>query len=386
MNLCIVAHFAYGAFTGGTTGHVGGVERQTSLMAKWFAARGHQVSLLTWDEGQPQVQFMHGVHVIKMCRQSDGVPGFRFFHPRWTSLNKALTKADAQIYYQNCGEYVTGQVALWCKRNNRLFIYSTSSNTDCDSALPEMRTIRERVFYKYGLRHADTIIVQTNKQRLMLNNGFSLESTVLPMPCPEPNDIKFRAPILPTMNEPFHVGWAARISREKRLELLVEVARALPEVIFEVGGEATSEEGNAYAQPILAAAASLPNIILHGRIVRENMPAFYRRLHLFCCTAAYEGFPNTFLEAWSHGLPIVSSFDPDDLIAKQELGKTATDVASIIDGIRYFLKRPEAWRTVSARARNYYLQYHTVDKVMVRFEQVLLETLEKQHKHSGSEI
>lgn len=36
-HICLVAHFAYGALAGGEHGHIGGVERQTSLMAKWLA-------------------------------------------------------------------------------------------------------------------------------------------------------------------------------------------------------------------------------------------------------------------------------------------------------------------------------------------------------------
>ncbi len=36
LDLCFVSHFAYDAMTGGSTGHIGGVERQTSLMARWL--------------------------------------------------------------------------------------------------------------------------------------------------------------------------------------------------------------------------------------------------------------------------------------------------------------------------------------------------------------
>jgi glycosyltransferase involved in cell wall biosynthesis len=248
---------------------------------------------------------------------------------------------------------------------------------DCDSSLPQMHTVRERVLYRYGLRHADAIITQTKKQQQMLLNGFNLESLPLPMPCPWPDIKNYQPPVFPD-NKHLHIGWAARISREKRLELLAEVARALPEVVFEIGGAATGEGDNGYASPVLAAVASLPNVILHGRIAREDMPGFYRRIHLFCCTSAYEGFPNTFLEAWSHGLPIVSTFDPDGLIAEHELGKAATDVASLVDGIRYFMEKPEVWRAASARAREYYVQNHTVDEVMARFEQVFMETLKRR--------
>lgn len=377
MKLCIVAHFAYGAFVGGASGHVGGVERQTSLMAKWFAARGHQVSLLTWDEGQPTDCVIDGVRVIKMCTQSDGVPGLRFFYPRWTSLNKALAQADAEIYYQNCGEYITGQVALWCRRKKRLFAYSSANDTDCDPVLPTLLTVREKLLYKFGLHHADALIVQTKKQQEMLRNGFNLDSMVLPMPCPGPDCLIYQRPVY-SAQKPLRVGWAARISKEKRLELLVEVARALPDVIFEVGGTSTGKEGGDYAQPILAAAALLPNIILHGRIARDDMPAFYRNLDLFCSTSAYEGFPNTFLEAWSHGLPIVSTFDPDNLIADRELGKAATDVTSLVDGVRYFVNKPGEWKTVSTRVREHYLQNYAVDEAMVRFADVFIDTIKSR--------
>lgn len=383
MNLCIVSHFAYGAISGGAIGHVGGVERQTSLMAKWFAARGHKVSLVTWDEGQPENCIIEGVHVIKMCRPSVGLPGVRFFYPRWTSLNKALKKADAEIYYQNCGEYITGQVALWCRRNKRLFAYSSANDTDCTPELPAMHTIREKILYKYGLRHADTIITQTKTQQQMLKNGFNLSSTVLPMPCPGPDTYKYQQPVF-TKSKPLRIGWAARISQEKRLELFVDAAKRLPEVLFEIGGATTDEADNDYASPILTAAASLPNVILHGRIARENMPDFYRKLDLFCCTSAYEGFPNTFLEAWSHGLPIISTFDPDNLISERELGAVVTDADSLVEGIHYFMKKTEELKLASARTREYYLQNHTVDEVMKKFEQQLMETLTKRYQLTGA--
>lgn len=378
MNLCIVSHYGYGALTGGANGHVGGVERQTSLMAKWFAARGHRVSFLTWDEGQPADCIVDGVRVIKMCRRSKGVRGVRFFYPRWTSLNKALEKADAEIYYQNCGEYVTGQVALWCRRNKRLFAYSTANDTDCTPELPAMHTIREKILYKYGLRHADEIITQTKKQQQMLINGFNLSSTVLPMPCPGPDTIH-EQPIF-TKSNPLRIGWAARISKEKRLELLVDVARKLPEVVFEIGGATTGEADDDYASPILATAAALPNVVLHGRIAREDMPNFYRKINLFCCTSAYEGFPNTFLEAWSHGLPIISTFDPDYLLSEHEIGKVAIDVDSLVEGVRYFIKNPEELKLASMRARLYYQQNHRVDEVMARFLQLFEEALKKTNE------
>ena len=48
MKICFVAHNAYPALANVRLDHVGGVERQQAMMANWLAARGHDVSMITW--------------------------------------------------------------------------------------------------------------------------------------------------------------------------------------------------------------------------------------------------------------------------------------------------------------------------------------------------
>ena len=71
--ICFVSHFAYGALAREAYGHIGGVQRQTSLMAKWFAEHGYKVSILTWDEGQQNGVEIDKVQVFKMCRKNSGI-------------------------------------------------------------------------------------------------------------------------------------------------------------------------------------------------------------------------------------------------------------------------------------------------------------------------
>jgi hypothetical protein len=108
---------------------------------EWLVDRGHKVSLLTWVEGSAEDEVIDGVNIIKICRQDSGLPGIRFFYPRWTGLISAMKRANADVYYQNCGEYITGQVAMWCKANNKKFIYSLAN--DADPTFPIMYTLRE---------------------------------------------------------------------------------------------------------------------------------------------------------------------------------------------------------------------------------------------------
>lgn len=366
INICFVAHNAYGALASLDTGHIGGIERQQSLMAHWLADQGHDVSMVTWDEGQGDCT-VGKVKVFALGHREDGLPGLRFFHPRWTGLARAMKRADADIYYYNCGDLGLGQIVLWTNLHNKKTVYSVASNPDCDPQLPTLKPWRERILYRYGLLHADLVVAQTLHQQEMLRNGFQLRAEVISMPstgfsCSEP---------INSLNSHPRILWVGRFSQEKRLEWLLDVAESLPHYTFDVVGAANV--GTDYAKTLLQRAKEIPNVVLHGRLVHHELGNLYRRARLLCCTSVFEGFPNTFLEAWSIGLPIVSTFDPDQVIAGKGLGKTACTVDEIRAGIVAFITNQNLWQDTSSAARSYFNTRHTLDAVMPRFVQLFQE-------------
>jgi len=356
------------------------VERQTSLMAKWLAARGHRVRLITWDEGQKDGEVIDGVHVFKLCRQDAGVPGVRFFWPRWSSLNAAMKRANADVYYQNCAEYVTGQVAMWCRRHGRKFVYSVASDPDCDRTLPKMHSLREKFLYRYGVKEADRIIVQTRRQRDMLRDNFARDSVVLPMPCPGPSDAASTDQVH-EHNGVHRVLWIGRVYHVKRPDLLLDVATLCPELHFDVVGQMADTE---YTRKVCERARTLKNVTVHGPASRDRVADFYRRAKLLCCTSDFEGFPNTFLEAWSYGVPVVSTVDPDGLIAGKSLGAVGTDVPQLAAGIRELLTSAQQWQRASQTYREYFAANHAIDKAMARFERVFCEVVDSSIRRTGS--
>lgn len=206
-SICIVSHNGYGAISD-KGGFIGGVERQTSFLARWLAARGHQVSFITWNEGGPAQETFHGVRVIKVCGAKKGARGLRFFHPRWTSLIDALRHANADVYYHNSAEAMTGQIGLWCRWRRRPFVYSCASDADCDARLPQLGNVLERILYRAGLRRASVRITQTEWQRQQMNRVFELDSVVVPMPCQAP----VAAKIAPEKNRVLWVGRVCPVS------------------------------------------------------------------------------------------------------------------------------------------------------------------------------
>lgn len=375
-SICFVAHNAYGALSGHNQSHAGGIERQQSLMAQWLANKGYPVSMVTWDEGQENGSLVNGVRVYKMCRRDSGVPVIRFVFPRWASLIKAMNNADADVYYYNCGDMALGQVVSWAHWKKRKVLYTVASDPDCIKQLPSLPSVRERVMYRYGLLRSDMIVVQTNKQKNLLKDNFNLEPSIINMPS-YGFDMGSNASVDLKKENTSSVLWVGRYSTEKRLEWLLDVAMQLKGVTFNVVGAANVE--SVYTKNLVERAKKIGNVVLHGRVNYAEMSRFYKEASILCCTSRFEGFPNVFLEAWSVGLPIVSTVDPDNVIATNKLGFVVNDVDGAAAAIASLINDKDAARSMSENCVKYFSKNHSVDECMPRFEAALVELAKKNN-------
>ena len=85
--------------------------------------------------------------------------------------------------------------------------------------------------------------------------------------------------------------------------------------------------------------------------------ALFDRAKIFLNTSSIEGFPNTFLQAWIRGVPVVTFFDPDSLVQRLQLGTVANSVDEMREADprparrrRLIASRSAAARAISPRA------------------------------------
>jgi glycosyltransferase involved in cell wall biosynthesis len=202
--------------------HTGGEEVQQTLLARALVRRGYRVSMVVADYGQQDGQQWNGITAYKTYAPNTGVPGLRYLHPRWTSLWSALKRADADVYYVSPAGAELGQVALFAAMHGRRVIFRSAHDSNCDPRTLMITYWRDRKLYEYGLRHADTILAQTEIQQQLIEKHYHLPSTVAVMMVEAP------AHELPFDQRDIDVLWVNNLRRFKRPDLFVELAAAMP--------------------------------------------------------------------------------------------------------------------------------------------------------------
>jgi glycosyltransferase involved in cell wall biosynthesis len=344
--ICIVGLDSYGMLSGeGDPRYIGGEAIQHVLLARAWRDLGHDVSMIVHDEGQGARRQHQGITAIAAQSRQGGIPGLRFFYPRATKLMSALMTADAEIYYQSPAGAVTGFTGWFARSMDRQFIFRIASDSDCELEHGRLQFWRDRKLYNFGLRRAHLVAAQTDYQATMLRQNHGLESHVINMMVETPRRDA-------TLIKDIDVLWVSNFRPLKRPELVLELARQLPKVRFTLAG-GPMPSGQTYYDDMVAAAARLPNVTMLGAVRYRDSGALFDRAKIFVNTSSIEGFPNTFLQAWIRGVPVVTFFDPDGLTQRLSLGRVAKSLDEMREAIRGLLEMDVDRHMLGRRARDF---------------------------------
>ncbi|MGH8745865.1 MAG: glycosyltransferase family 4 protein [Burkholderiales bacterium] len=320
---------------------VGGESVQQTLLARALARRGHDVSMIVADCGQPDGARWDAITTFKAYRLEAGVPGWRFIHPRWTGLWAALTRADADAYYTSCAGMHLGLLAMFCRSARKRLVFRAASDADCEPSRLLVPYARDRWLYEYGLRRADTILVQSAAQAGALRRNYGLKSVVAGMLVEPPRLVPARD---------IDVLWIGNIRRVKRADRALELADKLPQArIHMVGGPLPGEE--ALYEEVALEAGARSNVSFRGRLSYADASELYGRARVLLNTSDVEGFPNTYLQAWAAGVPVITLIDPDGVIAREGLGTCLREPAGLAEAVVRLLEDGADWQAASERCR-----------------------------------
>ena len=290
----------------------------------------------------------HTVHKVGHSRGAD----FVFDLPL---LLRTLRRLQPDTLYHQVGSAYTGAAAWHCRRSRTRLVWHIASDVDVEPWKPGRRrnlllSYADKKLLEYGVRRADAIVGQTEHQARLLEQHYGRQLTALVKnfhPVPPLPICKSTTPT---------VVWIANLKNVKQPDAFIELARSLSDepIRFVMIGGMQFEEREAAA--LQARIDATPNLTYTGPIPQDAVNQWLLDAHLLVNTSRYEGFSNTFIQAWLREVPVCSlNVDPDRLLSgEQALGRCAAgDPQQLASQVAALLNDAAERQRIGERSRRY---------------------------------
>ncbi|MBU1919337.1 glycosyltransferase family 4 protein [bacterium] len=230
-----------------------------------------------------------------------------------------------------------------------------------------------------GRRKADIVLQQYAGQTKGIRSGRSqlavMHNSHPPVPSSEIQIHDGRPQIL----------WVATLKRGKRPELFWKLAERCSDldVKFIMAGRTQRPYQDAQIKQL---ESTIANFTWVGQLSREEAARQYSAAHLFVCTSMSEGFSNTFIEAWMHGVPVLSTgVDPGGYLREQGLGFCVDSLDQLEAAVRDLIKNQEKRKAIGEKARMVANNDFNLGKNADIFESIVTERGVRMPERSGDE-
>lgn len=336
---------------------IGGAEVQQSILIKELVERGFPVVVITRPfEGDI---FPDGVTIVKGYNPKSGIKGLRIVLHTYALL-RALFSAKADVYYIQGARYETFTVAIFSWLFRKKFIQHVASDMDCSkNALYFLSGRIKKKMYVMGIKFATIIFAQTSSQMKMIQDNFGRKSYLVKNIWNPNLGCKFSCDVKTVL-------WVGSFKSIKRPDIFINLSRSFPDIKFIMIGSRVESEGFLY-EKCLSEISSLPNVEHIPFVSLSDIEEYYRATDMLVCTSLVEGFPNTILQSWRNGRPVLSSFDPDNLIKDKNLGWFVEndDFVSYLKAV--LSSDSEFYKEKAINSLEYIKSNHSSDVVMEKF-------------------
>jgi glycosyltransferase involved in cell wall biosynthesis len=363
MHVCFVSMEAYATLQPGLAEHAGGAGFQVVQLARGLRDAGHRVSFVVGDYGQPFQVEIEGFQVYRSNKVAYDKSVTRALQ-NLLRLFKAMRAAGADYYVLRSTRYLAFFVMFFARLLGARYVFMIANISHCVKEELESLSPVFRRLYAISLRFAHGVTAQFKDQAAMMLENFNIRASVVPNCFNVPEQPE------PMPEAQWDAAWIATVKASKRPDRLIHIAESAPDLKFVVAGGPGHDQ--AYFDDTTAKLKALPNVDYVGFVQPDQVDQYYAKSRVYLMTSDLEGFPNTFLYAWSKGRPVVSTgVDPDGLLAKRGLGAMEPDLDKTAEVIRGLINCSVSYAESSDRCRAYVSEAHTVDIAITLFIKAL---------------
>jgi glycosyltransferase involved in cell wall biosynthesis len=327
----------------------------------------------------PNEQELDG-YTIHRIGTGQSVPRFGYAADA-LELYRTLRRLRPAVIYQRIGCAYTGIAAEYTRRNECSLVWHAANDTDVQRGLKvtKRHALRDRIdraLLSHGIRRADRIVTQTDHQARLLFQHFGRQpDAVIANFHPDPTEIIDKS-------GPPRIVWVANLKRSKQPDAFLRLALALRDLggarFVMIGAGAVRSGNSPWHDLVKQHIAAAPNVEYRGPLPQEAVNAELAKAHIFVNTSLYEGFANTFIQAWMRRATVVSlNVNPDGIFDGDAIGFHAGSEERLAGIVRRLIADPELRDSVARRASAYAMEFHSMKNAQ-HLEEIIRGAVDKR--------
>jgi glycosyltransferase involved in cell wall biosynthesis len=227
--------------------------------------------------------------------------------------------------------------------------------------------------YSATLKGASAVIAQTEQQQDTLLDRFSIDSTVVTNAYDLPPGEK----LVPHANREGVLWVGSSDPNQKKPERFLRLASSLPDESFKMIS-APPVRDNGFHEELQRKAKKIANLSFIGEVPPEEIHEYYRDVKILVNTSEYEGFPNTFLEAWRYETPVISlKFDIDDLLSTSDAGIKSGDMDQLKQDVQLLTNDTNLRARMGSTSRSLVEQRYSLKEITTEYENIFKKISER---------
>jgi glycosyltransferase involved in cell wall biosynthesis len=354
---------------------IGGWAVELNAWIKGLTACGHEVGVLTWKGANNFIGRPLEFELIETYDPEKGIKILKYFYAYIPILFRKSSEYQPDVIIQACAGLGTGIMAFISRRLNVPFVHRIANDMDVDQRYQKKLMKYEQKAYKYGLRNSSMVLCQNKYQYKCLDSKFPNKPIQIILN-------PFFAPVqvntcIPSNSERTYIAWLGIFQYQKNMPLLYEIARQLPDIVFKIAG-IHGKTVDKITYQALFDLEQLPNVEFVGYLSRQEVLPFLANAKVLLNTSHYEGFSNTYLEAFYSGTPVIAPVrsDPNNIIQKNRLGLSVKENEDFPVQIRHFFNKKYLFEKTCQRCRYYVMEHHdpeTQAKKLIEFVKDMIQ-------------
>lgn len=373
-NICFVMPWHYSE-------RVGGAELQAWYLAREMISQGMYVTYICQSvdpHKEDLTEVLEGVRIHWLK------PSPRF---EWLDLKKyrnALEKHEPEFVIQRMSSPVSASIRRYCRRHKSTFIWICTDNASCFRWMFIRRQHHENRKQGIGFVKGSVFLINALIRDILRHRGMAGVDQAFHQNVMQQNNIarffKLNSQLIksghPKLSKPLEqkkipqkpvILWVGNLGHRKYPELFISLAKHSQDKNWSfvmVGGTSNSK----YFQQLKS---EIPdNVIMTGRLPLAETEKWFDKAVLCINTSREEGegFPNTFVQSWLRGIPVISfSVNPDQVLSVYKLGYRVETVEQAKEMIQKTLQDEEDYQAWSRSIRKHAEDNFTIGPVAEEF-------------------